>query len=101
MRAIEGAGRRSGRAGLHELFGGEAVEARFLQLKTQSAEAIKLLAGIGESLAGRLLLFDAPDSQTATSAMLYLAAQGNVTTQTAEIFSAAGVEKILKEIGKL
>ena len=48
-----------------------------------------------------LLLFDAPDSQTATSAMLYLAAQGNVTTQTAEIFSAAGVEKILKEIGKL
>ena len=45
-----------------------------------------------------LLLFEAPDSQAATSAMLYLAAQGNVKTQTAEIFSAADVEKILKGI---
>lgn len=45
-----------------------------------------------------LLLFEAPDSQAATSAMLYLATQGNVKTQTAEIFSAADVEKILKGI---
>ena len=47
-----------------------------------------------------LLLFDAPDSQVATSAMLYLAAQGNVKTETAEIFSAADVEKILQGLGK-
>ena len=46
-----------------------------------------------------LLLFDAPDSQVATSAMLYLAAQGNVKTETAEVFSAADVEKILQGIG--
>lgn len=45
-----------------------------------------------------LLLFEAPDSQVATSAMLYLAAKGNVKTETAEVFSAADVEKILKGI---
>jgi uncharacterized protein with GYD domain len=43
-----------------------------------------------------LLLFDAPDSETATSAMLYLGAQGNVHTQTAQVFTAAEVEKLLK-----
>jgi uncharacterized protein with GYD domain len=47
-----------------------------------------------------LLLFDAPDSKVATSAMLYLSSQGNVTTQTAEVFSAADVEKILKGVGE-
>ena len=46
-----------------------------------------------------LLLFDAPDSHVATSAMLYLAAQGNVKTETAEVFSTADVEKILQGIG--
>ena len=45
-----------------------------------------------------LLIFEAPDSQVATSAMLYLSAQGNVQTQTAEVFSAADVEKILKRV---
>jgi uncharacterized protein with GYD domain len=43
-----------------------------------------------------LLLFEAPDIETATSAMLYLAAQGNVKTQTAPIFTAAEMETILK-----
>ena len=42
-----------------------------------------------------LLLFEAPDAETATSAMLYLGAQGNVHTQTAQIFTAAQVEKLL------
>jgi uncharacterized protein with GYD domain len=45
-----------------------------------------------------LLLFEAPDTETATTAMLYLGAQGNVKTQTAQIFTAAEVEKILKGI---
>jgi uncharacterized protein with GYD domain len=46
-----------------------------------------------------LLLFEAPDSQVATSAMLYLGAQGNVHTQTAQVYSADEIEKILKGIG--
>lgn len=46
-----------------------------------------------------LLLFDAPDAETATSAMLYLGSQGNVQTQTAQIFTASEVEKILKKMG--
>jgi uncharacterized protein with GYD domain len=46
-----------------------------------------------------LLIFEAPDTETATSAMLYLGAQGNVKTQTAQIFTAGEVEKILKGLG--
>lgn len=50
-----------------------------------------------------LLLFEAPDSQTATSAMLYLGSQGNVKTQTAQVFTVAEVEKLLKttEVGSV
>jgi uncharacterized protein with GYD domain len=46
-----------------------------------------------------LLIFEAPDSQTATAAMLDLDMQGNVTKQTAEIYSAAEMEKLLKRVG--
>jgi uncharacterized protein with GYD domain len=46
-----------------------------------------------------LLLFEAPDAQAATAAMLYLGSQGNVQTQTAQIFSAPDVEKIIKSSG--
>jgi uncharacterized protein with GYD domain len=42
-----------------------------------------------------LLILDAPDSQTATAALLHLAAQGNVQTQTTELFTAAEMEKVL------
>ena len=45
-----------------------------------------------------LLIFEARDSQVATAAMLYLSAQGNVQTQTAEVFSAADMQKILKRV---
>jgi uncharacterized protein with GYD domain len=43
-----------------------------------------------------LLVFEAPDSRAATAAMLALSAQGNVHTQTAELFSADEVEEILQ-----
>jgi uncharacterized protein with GYD domain len=43
-----------------------------------------------------LLLFEAPDAETATSAMLSLSAQGNVQTQTAQVFTASQMDKILK-----
>lgn len=46
-----------------------------------------------------LLLFEAPDVETATAAMLHLGAQGNVKTQTAQLFTAGEVESILKSLG--
>jgi uncharacterized protein with GYD domain len=42
-----------------------------------------------------LLVFDAPDAAAATAAMLYLGAQGNVKTCTAQLFAAEEMEKIL------
>ena len=42
--------------------------------------------------------FEAPDADTATSAMLFLAAQGNVKTQTAQAFTTAEIEKIVSAI---
>jgi uncharacterized protein with GYD domain len=45
-----------------------------------------------------LLLFEAADAETATSAMLYLSAQGNVQTQTAQVFTSVEVEKMIKPV---
>ena len=44
------------------------------------------------------LLFEAPDEETATAAMLDLSSQGNVHTQTARAFRAEEMEAVL---GKL
>ena len=46
-----------------------------------------------------LLLFEAPDAQAATAAMLFLGSQGNVQTQTAQIFTATDVETIINSSG--
>ena len=45
-----------------------------------------------------LLILDAPDSQTATAAMLHLSAQGNVQTRTTEIFTTADMEQVLAKL---
>ena len=45
-----------------------------------------------------IVIFDAPDSQTATAAMLNLGSHGNVHTETAQAFEAADMTGIL---GKL
>lgn len=45
-----------------------------------------------------LIIFDAPDEETATAAMLQLGSQGNVQTQTARAYNAAEMAEIL---GKL
>lgn len=45
-----------------------------------------------------VLVFDAPDDETATAAMLQLGSFGNVRTQTARAYQAAEMEQIL---GKL
>lgn len=47
-----------------------------------------------------LVIFDAPDDETAAGLMLELAAQGNLTTQTARAFTAAEMEKVLAGPGK-
>ncbi len=44
------------------------------------------------------IVFDAPDSETATALMLHLGSFGNVQTQTARAYQAAEMEQIL---GKL
>ena len=42
-----------------------------------------------------VLIFDAPDDETAAGLMLELSALGNVQTQTARAFTAAEMEKVL------
>ena len=40
-------------------------------------------------------IFEAPDDETATAAMLHLSAQGNVHTTTARAFDSAEIEKVV------
>jgi uncharacterized protein with GYD domain len=47
-----------------------------------------------------LIVFEAPDEQTATAAMLSLASEGNVQTTTARAFDAAEIEKVIGILGK-
>jgi uncharacterized protein with GYD domain len=45
-----------------------------------------------------LLLFEAPDDETATTLLLHLGAQGNVHTSTVRAFSAGEMDKILAKV---
>src|SRR4051794_33347712 len=45
-----------------------------------------------------LIVFDAPDDETATAGMLSLAALNNVTTQTLRSFTTAEMTKILGKV---
>jgi uncharacterized protein with GYD domain len=47
-----------------------------------------------------VVVFDAPDDETATAAMLQLSSQGNVCTTTARAFGASETQKIIGSIGK-
>jgi uncharacterized protein with GYD domain len=47
-----------------------------------------------------LLVFEAPDEETATALMLHLGTKGNVHTQTARAFTMAEMEKILAATAK-
>jgi len=47
-----------------------------------------------------VIIFDAPDEETATALMLQVAALGNVQTQTARAYNTAEMEKVLKKMGK-
>ena len=46
-----------------------------------------------------LMIFDAPDEETATAALLHLGSLGNVQTSTARAFTAAEMDKVLAKIG--
>ncbi len=45
-----------------------------------------------------LLIFEAPDDETATAAMLHLGSRDFVSTQTSRAFSAAEIKSILGKI---
>jgi uncharacterized protein with GYD domain len=47
-----------------------------------------------------VIIFDAPDDETATAAMLSLASQGNVQTTTARAFDAGEIDKVIGLLGK-
>ncbi len=51
---------------------------------------------IGES--DGVLIFDAPDDETATALLLHLGASGNVHTTTQRAFNAAEMDKILTKV---
>ncbi len=47
-----------------------------------------------------LIVFDAPDDETATAAMLHLASAGNVHTTTCRAFDASDIDKIVQKLPK-
>jgi uncharacterized protein with GYD domain len=47
-----------------------------------------------------LVIMESDDEQSVTAAMLQLAAQGNVQTQTARAFSAGEIDKIVARLNK-
>jgi uncharacterized protein with GYD domain len=47
-----------------------------------------------------VIIFDAPDDETATAVMLAQASKGNVHTSTVRAFEAAEMEKIVGKLGK-
>jgi uncharacterized protein with GYD domain len=46
-----------------------------------------------------VVLFEAPDDETATALMVHLESLGNVRTQTVRAFTAAEMEKIVARMG--
>jgi uncharacterized protein with GYD domain len=47
-----------------------------------------------------VLVFDAPDDETATAAMLHLSSLGYVHTTTSRAFDAGEIEKVIGILGK-
>ena len=45
-----------------------------------------------------LMIFDAPDDETASALLLHLGSLGNVQTQTARAFTATEMTKILEKV---
>jgi len=47
-----------------------------------------------------VVVFDAPNDEAATAAMLYLSSQGNVQTTTARAFDSNEIEKVIGLLAK-
>ena len=47
-----------------------------------------------------VIIFDAPNDETATAAMLYLSSQGNVQTTTARAYNSSEIEKVIGLLAK-
>jgi uncharacterized protein with GYD domain len=47
-----------------------------------------------------LIIFEAPDDETATAAMLHLSSQGNIHTTTSRAFDATEMEKVVGILSK-
>ena len=47
-----------------------------------------------------VVVFDAPDDERATAAMLHLSSQGNVQTTTARAFDSSEIEKVIGLLAK-
>jgi uncharacterized protein with GYD domain len=47
-----------------------------------------------------LIIFDAPDGETAAAAMIQLSGQGHVHTTTSRAFQAGEIEKVVAMLGK-
>ena len=47
-----------------------------------------------------VVVFDAPNDETATAAMLHLSSQGNVQTTTARAFDSSEIEKVIGLLAK-
>jgi uncharacterized protein with GYD domain len=47
-----------------------------------------------------VIIFDAPDDESATAAMLYLSGQGHVHTTTCRAFQTGEIEKVVGMLGK-
>ena len=47
-----------------------------------------------------VIIFDAPNDETATAAMLYLSSQDNVKTTTARAFRPSEIEKVIGLLSK-
>ena len=66
--------------------------------KKMGVKVIELYWTLGPS--DGVVIFDAPDDETATAVMLKVGSQGNVQTQTTRAFTTAEMEKILAAVSK-
>lgn len=72
------------------------AEAAKAAAKKMGAKVTEIFWTLGPS--DLVIIFDAPDEETATALMLQIGSLGNVQTQTARAYNAAEMEKILKKM---
>jgi uncharacterized protein with GYD domain len=66
--------------------------------KKMGIEVTNIYWTLGDS--DGILIFNAPNEETATAAMLYLSSQGNVSTTTARAFDSSEIEKVIGLLAK-